>query len=321
MWEAFKQKKIGVLTGGMSSEKEISRMSADAVLKALKELGYNAILIDISSNVTELLQQNNIEVAFIALHGAPGEDGTIQGLLEVSRIPYTGSGVLSSALSINKVISKKIFCYHGLPTPVFQSFCPDKDEADNLENQITIPLPFVIKPSNEGSTIGISVVSKKERISDGLKKALQHDSEIMIEEFINGREITAGVLNGQALPLVEIRPKSGFYDYKSKYTSGETEYIVSPDLDKGITDRIMKTAAQAFGFLGCRGAARVDFMLSNSGSPFILEVNTIPGMTQTSLLPMAAGQAGIDFQSLVEKILWEAALNKNRKLKNCKQPL
>jgi D-alanine-D-alanine ligase len=308
--KAFKGEKIGVLMGGMSSEREISKNTGSAIIKALQKRGYNAVPVDVDNKIADILQKNNIEVAFIALHGSLGEDGTIQGLLEILRIPYTGSGILASALSINKVASKIIFSYHGLPTPSFQSFCADEDEVNHLQNQIKIPLPFVIKPSEEGSTIGVSIIEEKKNITDNLKKALQYSREILIEKFIHGRELTVGILNGRPLPLVEICPKSGFYDYKSKYTRGETEYIISPNLDKEKADEIKDIAVRAFTALGCRGVARVDFILSTNGSPFILEINTIPGMTETSLLPMAAKQAGIDFESLVEKILWGSSLYK-----------
>jgi D-alanine-D-alanine ligase len=308
--KVFKGKKIGVLMGGMSSEREISKNTGSAIIKALQKRGYNAVPVDVDNKIADILQKNNIEVAFIALHGSLGEDGTIQGLLEILRIPYTGSGILASALSINKVASKIIFSYHGLPTPSFQSFCADEDEVNHLQNQIKIPLPFVIKPSEEGSTIGVSIIEEKKNITDNLKKALQYSREILIEEFIHGRELTVGILNGRPLPLVEICPKSGFYDYKSKYTRGETEYIISPNLDKEKADEIKDIAVRAFTALGCRGVARVDFILSTNGNPFILEINTIPGMTETSLLPMAAKRAGIDFESLVEKILWGSSLYK-----------
>ncbi len=315
----FRKKRIGVLMGGMSSERKISLRTGEAVINALHERGYSAVPVDVNSNTAGSLQKNNIDVAFIALHGTLGEDGTIQGLLEISGIPYTGSSVLASALAMNKAASKKIFSYHGLPTPAFQSFHVNEDEVSQLQNQITIPLPFIIKPSEEGSTIGISIIEKQEHVTEGIKKALQNNGEIIIEEFIHGRELTVGILNGQPLPLIEIRPKSGFYDYRSKYMSGETEYIISPDVDRKKTDSIQNLAVQAFNALGCSGVARVDFILSSRGvNPYILEINTIPGMTETSLLPMAAKRAGIDFNSLVENILCGATNYKIKYGKDCK---
>jgi D-alanine-D-alanine ligase len=306
--ETFKKKKIGVLMGGTSPEREISKKTGAAILTALQKKGYTAISIDADSSLINSLQKEAIEIAFIALHGSPGEDGTIQSLLKILNIPYTGSDILSSAISMNKAVSKKIFIYHRLPTPEFQSFIRNEAESGCLQDRITISLPLVIKPSNGGSTIGISIAREKDQIESCIKNAFQHSREIIIEEFIRGREITVGILNGLPLPIVEIRPKNGFYDYESKYTSEETGYIVAPDLGDKKTALIQDMAVNAFNSLGCRGAARVDFIISANGSPFILEINTIPGMTETSLLPMAAEKAGINFENLVEKIMFEAAL-------------
>ncbi len=307
--EQFLSKKIGVLLGGPSSEQEISKKTGAAILAALKRQGYNAVSLEVTDTVGDLLRQHSIDVAFIALHGSPGEDGTIQGMLEILRIPYTGSGVLASALSLNKVAAKKIFFYHGLPTPAFQSFRAEKNELRHMQTQLTIPLPCVIKPADEGSTLGVNIVEEKSQIMEALKKAHQQSREILIETFIPGRELTVGVLNDFPLPIVEIKPKGGFYDYKSKYTHGETEYIVSPDILSRQADELKDLAVMACHVLGCKNVARVDFILDANGSPFILEVNTIPGMTETSLLPMAAKQAGINFDHLVEKILWGASLH------------
>ena len=305
----FRNKAVGVLMGGSSPESEISRKTGKAILAALQKKGYHATAIEMSPSIADQLQRSRIKVAFIALHGAPGEDGTIQGLLEILRIPYTGSGVLASALALNKVASKKIFAYHGLPTPRFQSFRSDQVVPDRLQNGISIPLPLVIKPADAGSTIGVRVVHENKNLAETLKEGFLCSSEILIEEFISGRELTVGIVNGRPLPLIEIRPKSGFYDYRSKYTSGETTYIVDPDLDARHKKEISALAVQAYDALGCCGAARADFMLGSRGTPYILEINTIPGMTETSLLPMAAGHAGIDFAGLVERILTGAALH------------
>ncbi len=297
-------KTIGVLMGGSSSERNISLKTGQAIVTALKRRGYRVTGIDVNSDIAEVLRSDNIDVAFIALHGSPGEDGTIQGLLEIMGIPYTGSRVLTSAISMNKVTSKKIFFYHGLPTPEFQSLNQgEHDDAKILKEQITTSLPFVIKPAEGGSTIGISIVHKPEDITGALKNALLQCQEIIVEQYIQGRELTVGVLNGEALPPIEIRPKSGFYDYKSKYTGGATQYILPAELNTRISDGLQTLATQAFNLLGCTGAARVDFILSKNNTPFILEINTIPGMTETSLLPMAAQHAGINFDTLTETIL------------------
>jgi len=308
---AYRKKRIGVLMGGMSSEREVSRKTGMAILGALQRKGYTAKAIDVDRNIAETLLEQAVEVAFIALHGPLGEDGTMQGLLEILGIPYTGPGVLASALAMNKVVSKELFLYHDLPTPVFQTIVKTVHGQATENSRIAMPLPWVIKPCDQGSTIGISIVHNQEDLPASLEKAFCHSHQVLIEQFMQGRELTAGVLNGQPLPLVEICPKNGFYDYEAKYTAGATDYIVSPDLPAATTDRVKSIAVQAYNTLGCRGGCRVDVILSAENEPFILEVNTIPGMTETSLLPKAAGAAGIDFETLVEKILWAASLEKS----------
>lgn len=311
--KSFEMKKIGVLMGGISAEREVSLKSGSSILDALLRKGYKAVAIDIDVNIANTLKQSGIDTAFIALHGIFGEDGSIQGLLEIAKIPYTGSGILSSAISMNKNISKQIFNYHGLPTPSFQTFISTEKEINFIKKQINISLPFVVKPSEEGSTIGISIVKKDDEINRALSSALECNSEIIIEKFLKGRELTAAVINGKPLPLIEIIPKSGFYDYQSKYTSGATEYIVAPAMDKNLETKIQDLAVKACQALYCCGAARVDFILDEKNNPSILEINTIPGMTENSLLPKAAKKAGINFDELVEKILFSATLHKNKK--------
>jgi len=309
----FREKRIAVLLGGMSSEREISLKTGNAILAALQRLGYSAQGIDADRELAEHLKAQRIDIAFIALHGAFGEDGTVQGLLELLGIAYTGSGVLASAVSINKVATKKMLAYHGLPTPAFQVIGSPDGTVDSAVKAITLPPPFVVKPPEEGSTIGISIVADSAQIRDAVSLGLRYDRELLIEEFILGRELTAAVLDGEALPLVEIVPRDGFYDFQAKYQSqGETRYVVAPGIGADLTARIQKLAARTYSVLGCSGAARVDFLLTAGGRPYILEINTIPGMTETSLLPKAAGQAGMDFAQLVERILWSARLHKKR---------
>jgi len=310
--KSFKMNKIGVLMGGISAEREISLKTGSAILEALLRKEYNAVAIDVDIDIANTLKQSGIDTAFIALHGILGEDGAIQGLLEISKIPYTGSGLLSSALSMNKNISKQIFNYHGLPTPPFQAFNPVEKELNGIKNQINISLPFVVKPSEEGSTIGISIVKKEDQINNALSVALECSNEIIIEKFIEGRELTVAVISGKPLPLIEIIPESGFYNYQSKYTSGATKYIIAPAMDKNLEAKIQELAVKAYHALHCCGAARVDFILDGEKNPSILEINTIPGMTENSLLPKAAKKAGISFDNLVEKILFEATLHKSR---------
>ena len=311
----FHEKRIAVLMGGMSSERDISFKTGNAILSALQRRCYDAVGLDADRDITENMKARGIDIAFIALHGAFGEDGTVQGLLELLGIAYTGSGVLASAVSINKVITKKMLAYHGLPTPAFQVVFSVDGDVNGAVKSITMPVPFVVKPPEEGSSIGVSRVKDAAHIAEAVKMAAQYDSQLLIEEFIKGRELTAAVLNGQPLPLVEIIPEDGFYDYDAKYYSKEkkterTEYIVAPEIGAGLTLQIQKLAVETYSVLGCSGAARVDFILAADGRPCILEINTIPGMTETSLLPKAAGHAGIDFESLVEQILWGARLHK-----------
>lgn len=309
----FQERRIAVLLGGMSSEREISLKTGNAILGALQKQGYTACGIDADSRLAENLKKQGIDTAFIALHGAFGEDGTVQGLLEILGIPYTGSGVLASALSINKVATKKILAWQGLPTPAFQVIASPDRTVDSAVRAITMQPPFVVKPPEEGSTIGISRVKVSEDIRDAVSLALRYDRELLIEEFIRGRELTAAVLDGEALPLVEIEAQGGFYDYKAKYQSrGETRYVVAPDIGSDLTDRIQGLAVATYRALGCSGAARVDFLLAEDGRPTIIEINTIPGMTETSLLPKAAGHAGMQFEQLVERILWSARLHKKQ---------
>ncbi len=307
----FLKKRIAVLMGGMSSERDISLKTGKAILSALQRRGYDAVELDVDRNIAENLKASSIDSAFIALHGVFGEDGAVQGLLEMLGIAYTGSGVLASAVSINKVITKKMLAYHGLPTPAFQVVFSGDGDVEHAVKSITVPVPFVVKPPEEGSTIGISIVRDAARIGEAVSLAAQFDREVLIEAFVEGRELTAGVLNGKPLPLVEIVAKDGFYDFEAKYHSqGSTRYVVAPEIGQELTLLIQKLAVDTYSVLGCSGAARVDFILTPDGRPFILEINTIPGMTETSLLPKAAGHAGIDFEGLVERILWSARLHK-----------
>lgn len=306
--EQFRAKQIAVLCGGMSPERDVSLQTGAAICEALKQLGYRVCSIDVTPKVTEQLRSRGIEVAFLALHGPYGEDGTIQGLLEIMGIPYTGSGVLASAVAMNKAATKKMLRYHGLPTPDFQTVIPG---APRSSAPIGIALPCVVKPAEGGSTIGISIVHTVDELDRALEHAGRYDREILIEQYIKGREITAAVLDGEALPLIEIRPRSGFYDYQAKYHSGgTTQYIIDPELPRDMGAGIQDLACAAYQAIGCSGAARIDFILEDDGRPFILEINTIPGMTASSLLPKAAQYAGIDFGTLVERILWGARLHK-----------
>lgn len=298
--------------GGLSSEREISLRTGRAILGALQKRGYQAIAFDVERSIAEKLRDAAIDVAFIALHGMFGEDGAIQGLLEIMGIPYTGSGVFASALAMNKVAAKKIFMYHNLPTPAFTAvYREDVISAETAIKKITLSYPVIVKPAEEGSTIGVTIVRREDELLPALHTAARYGQEILVEEFICGREITVGILNDQALPIIEIIPRNGFYDFQAKYQKGETAYLFPDWLSADQEQDIKTMALNAFRALGCSGAARVDFMVNQNYQAFILEINTVPGMTETSLLPKAAAQAGIEFADLVEQILWSAAVHKH----------
>lgn len=296
-------KRIGVLAGGTSAEREISLKSGNAIYKTLLNLGYDAILIDVSDNICEDLKKENIEIAFLALHGGYGENGAIQGLLEVMKIPYTGSGVLSSALAMDKEASKKIFTYHGISVAPFVVI-----ERDNFKSQISdlksqIEMPWVVKPVAEGSSIGVSIVQKEEDVVDAAMNAFSYGKKIIIEKYIKGKEIQIGILGQTVLGGVEVRPSKEFYSYEAKYTPGLTQYILPPEIDDSVYDMLKNISLKAHNALGCKGATRVDFILDAFNKPYILEVNTIPGMTETSLLPKIAKLSGMEFPDLIEEML------------------
>jgi D-alanine-D-alanine ligase len=305
--QSFKKKKIGVMMGGLSREREISLRTGKAILKALIEKGYNASAIDVGQDIAETLVKEKIEIAFIALHGRFGEDGTIQGMLELTRIPYTGSGVLASALALHKIMAKKFFLCENIPTPTYEVFLREEIEK-NSPRTTSLPLPVVVKPAREGSTIGVSIVRSEEELVPALKGAGRYDEEILVEEFMKGKEITVGILEDIPLPVIEIVPKSGFYDYHAKYTKGETQYIIPARIRREKYLYAQEISLKAFQVLGCSGCARVDLMTDEDENPFVIDVNTMPGMTETSLLPKAAGYAGISFEELVERILLGASL-------------
>ena len=303
----FKKMRVGVLMGGLSREREISLKTGTAIWKALSEKGYHVQTIDVGHDIAEVLMREKIECAFIALHGKFGEDGTIQGLLELMRIPYTGSGVLASALAMDKIISKKIFLSEAIPTPAYEAVSREALERDP-GMKISLPLPVVVKPAREGSTIGVSVVKQEEELLPALKKAAECDDEILVETFMRGKEVTVGILGEVALPIIEIAPRSGFYDYHSKYTRGETRYIIPARLPRAKYLLAQEMSLKAFKALGCAGCVRVDLMTDPEEDPFIIDINTMPGMTETSLVPQAAQHAGISFGELAERILLSASL-------------
>lgn len=292
--------------GGLSPERDVSLVTGKAVHEAMKRKGLNTVLIDVDTQIANRLATSNLDMAFIALHGTFGEDGTIQGILEYMKIPYTGSGVLGSALAYDKVASKELFKYHGIPTADYQIFLKEKRK----QTKRTLELPVVVKPSNQGSSIGVSIVKSDSDWEKALDMAFSYSQEVLVESFIEGRLIAIGMKESQTLPIVHIRPKSGFYNYEAKYTAGKTEYICPPtDLSTTEICRCEEVATQVFKILRGRGFPRLDAIVDKQGVPYILEMNTIPGMTATSLLPMAARQAGLEFDDLVIEILKTARLD------------
>lgn len=298
----LKGKKIGVLLGGTSAEREISLKTGEAVLTSLKRQGFAAVRIDVDQAVAEVVRKEKIDLAFIALHGPKGEDGTIQGLLEVLGVPYTGSGVLASALGMNKIFSRKIFQFHNLSVPPYVILHPG-DHFSQISR--TLGLPLVVKPSRQGSSVGVSIVRQEDQLSRAVGLAFRYDPEILVEKYIRGKEVHVGILGDQALGAIEIlsNTSTSFYDYEAKYTPGMSRHIFPARLSQAVYQKSLDDALAAHRALGCSGYSRVDLIVDESGTPYILEINTLPGMTQTSLLPEIAQGVGIDFDTLVAKIL------------------
>lgn len=300
--EELKKKKIAVLMGGLSAEREVSLNSGKAVLASLVAQGHQAVGIDVGRDLPQRLAAEKVELAFIALHGRFGEDGSVQGLLELMAIPYTGSGVLASALAIDKIASKVMFASAGMLLAPYQVL------RRGEELILAHPLPVVVKPSKEGSSVGVSIVRDPGKMQAALDEAFRYDSEILIERFIDGREVQVGILDGRAMGAIEIVPKGEFYDYEAKYTDGGAEHILPARVPADVYEAVLKEGEKAHAALGCDCYSRVDFLVTEAGECYLLEVNTLPGMTDLSLLPEIARGAGIEFSELVLRILCAASL-------------
>ncbi|MDH4274322.1 MAG: D-alanine--D-alanine ligase [Gammaproteobacteria bacterium] len=292
--------KVAVLMGGLSAEREVSLKSGKAVFDALKKSGVDAHAVDVGRDIIQVLERGRFDRAFNILHGRGGEDGTIQGALELLGLPYTGSGVLGSALSMDKIRTKQVWLAQGLPTLPFASLTPDTDFAQVVKQ---LGLPMVIKPAREGSSIGISKVTRAEDVQKAYAAAAQHDPHVIAEPWLTGGEYTASILNGESLPLVHMVPDREFYDYEAKYISNGTRYLCPCGLPEAQEREFAALALRAFHALDASGWGRVDIMLDAAGKPWLLENNTLPGMTDHSLVPMAAKAAGISFEELVLRIL------------------
>ncbi|HSE60182.1 MAG TPA: D-alanine--D-alanine ligase [Nitrospiraceae bacterium] len=303
--------RVGVLMGGQSAERDVSLRTGQAVHQALVRRGYDTVAIDVGPNIARDLHELKVGLAFIALHGPGGEDGTIQGLLESLGIPYTGSGVRASAVAMHKVLTKVVLASQGIPVPPGGVIVKERAKGKRPPLPRGLKWPVVVKPATQGSTIGVSIVRKPAGWMEALELAHRYDNEAVVEAFIPGHEITVGVLRSgstlQALPAVEIAAPEGFYDFSAKYQKGQTRYLCPAPLSGKVARLLRDLARRSYEAIGCEGAARVDFRVTPKGKPSVLEVNTVPGMTETSLLPMAAAQAGIDYDGLTERIL-ESAL-------------
>ena len=310
MRESIKNLRIGVLSGGRSAEREISVKTGNAVAGSLKGSGYNVITFDLDENFAENLK--NIDVCFIALHGTYGEDGKVQGALDIFGIPYTGSGVLASALAMDKIKSKALFNYYGLKTPQGITVKIGEKEDAIRKKLMYIEPPYFIKPNASGSSIGCGIVNEEEELADALNNAFKYDDEVLIEKYIKGREIQFAAAFGKPLGCVEVKPKDIFYSYDAKYTKGMTEYLINPELTKEEYSECESAAVIANEIIGCRGVSRTDIILSGEGRAYILELNTLPGLTELSLVPMIAGNKGISFNELVEDIIEDAVVKKEK---------
>jgi D-alanine-D-alanine ligase len=336
--------RIAVLMGGTSAEREISIRTGGGVSRALAKLGHDVLLIDTGTGkrlqgselqaalsrsaaplaptaIPESSQSiglepfvhsltGNVDLCFVALHGGDGENGTIQALLDLARVPYTGSGVLASALAMDKAISKRIFVQEGVPTPDWVERWAPEDPAqpwnpDLADEEIERlgGFPVIVKPNDQGSTVGITVVGSRAELKPALHTARRFGRLALVERFIPGREVTVSVIEERALPVVEIIPEGGFYDYEHKYTAGASRYECPAALPPELTERLLSLGLRACSVLRTRGVARVDFRMDDEGTPFCLEVNTVPGMTETSLVPKAAAAAGMSYEDLVRAIV------------------
>jgi D-alanine-D-alanine ligase len=293
------KRKIAVLMGGPGSERDVSMATGKGVAKALRSLGAEVAEVDVKGADFEL--PDGTDLAFIALHGTFGEDGQVQKILEDRGVPYTGEGVAESELAFDKIRSKEAFHQHGVPTPYWQII--------TLGQRPTIPIPFVIKAPRQGSTVGVHIIRNEREVDAAITDASNYDRELLVEKFVPGRELTIGILGDQALPIIEIIPKGGFYDFTNKYpflnpgAGGGAEHVCPANIPEEQTRAIQELALRAHRSLGLQVYSRVDIMLPDDGEPSVLEINTIPGMTEASLLPEAAGVAGIGYPELCARII------------------
>ena len=306
------KEKIAVLMGGRSLEREVSLRSGERVFGALTELGYRAIALDVTSELVDTLRRERPDAVYIALHGRFGEDGTVQEALEFLGIPYTGPGVVASLLAWDKSLSKRLMAAAGVPTPPWVTFTADAFKEMGAAGALDLVpaavggFPVVVKPTKQGSALGLTRVADAATLPEALLSALSYGDAALVEKWVDGRELAVSVLDGpdgpEVLPAVEMVAKSGLFDFRAMYTRGETEYYCPARLTPDVTAEVERLAARCHALLGCRDVSRVDMVVDGDGHPWVLEVNTSPGMTETSLLPMAGEAAGLDFKNLVDRL-------------------
>jgi D-alanine-D-alanine ligase len=301
MSHPFAGKRVAVVMGGLSAEREVSLNTGSGVLKALLDKRWDAVAIDWDEGMSlaRMLEDSGAHVVWNALHGTYGEDGAVQGLCACLGIACTGSGILASALAMNKVMSKRIFESNGVPTPRWRLLGNDDTLADWRP-------PFVIKPSNEGSSVGVSIVEDLAEVPAAIALARRYHGPVLVEEYIAGTEVFVGILDGRVLGSVEVRPATKFYDYEAKYKRNDTKYLIPPELPADVLARAEQHALAAYTALGCSGHSRPDLRIAPNGDVYVLEVNTLPGMTATSQLPKIARSIGLDYATLCEQILASA---------------
>lgn len=304
----LRKRRIGVIMGGWSSEREVSLLSGQRVLSSLKSQGFQAVGIDINRNFVTQIKDAKIDLAFVILHGRPGEDGSIQGYLEMLGIPYTGSGVTASAICMDKVFTKELFRRWGIPTPDDVVIGAEEPIAPILaEAEKRFGYPMIAKPRSEGSSVGIELLEGKRGAAERCERVRRGFGDILLEQFIPGMVATVGILVNETLPILELVPKrQKFYDYEAKYTRGETDFIVPARLDAKVEQQIREMAMRAFRRVGCKGFARIDLVVKNGKQPYFLEINTLPGLTDISDLPAEAEAAGISYDELIFRILADA---------------
>ena len=292
--------KVAVLMGGWSSEREISLRGGKAVFEALCAKGVDAVGVDVDRNIDQTLRAGGFDRVFNLLHGPGGEDGVIQGLLDILELPYTGSGVAASALTMDKVMTKRVWLSAGLPTPAFRELGPHTDWHEVVA---ALGLPLIVKPTCEGSSIGMTKVTTLEALPGAWEKAARPGNKVFAEQWVRGGEYTVAIVGEQPLPMIKVETPHGFYDFDAKYSSDHTQYLCPCGLDYVEEDVLQKLSLEAFKLLGCQGWGRVDLMLDSNHQPWLIEVNTVPGMTSHSLVPKAAAAIGVDFATLVLHIL------------------